>query len=184
MSSPDPSPSRLAVRTFHCRFCNHLLIASTRELHRLSRRKEPAKDAAVILPLPPPRSEDDAADDDDDDDDEEEENGTRNEESTTPVGDRPVKEPTHSTLLLSTALPDRKPTLVRRDDGIEKRLFLRCGRCRVAIGYFLDSVHFPAPAKDERAKAVYLLPGALMETDAMGDDEKMKGLDREWDSWA
>lgn len=86
--------------------------------------------------------------------------------------------------------------MVRREDGFEKRWFLRCGRCRVVVGYFLDAVHFPASAEksqehgqdgeeedEERAKVVYLLPGALVETEDMGNPEKMKAIDREWSGW-
>jgi hypothetical protein len=32
-------------------------------------------------------------------------------------------------------------------------------------------------------RAVYLLPGALMETEIMSDEEKMKAIDREWGQW-
>jgi hypothetical protein len=32
-------------------------------------------------------------------------------------------------------------------------------------------------------RAVYLLPGALMETGIMSDEEKMKSVDREWADW-
>jgi hypothetical protein len=49
----------------------------------------------------------------------------------------------HYTILLSTTLPDRKPVIIRRHDGFEKRLMLRCGRCRVVMGYLLDEAHFP-----------------------------------------
>lgn len=111
----------------------------------------------------------------------------------------------HYTILLSTNARDRKPTLIRREDGFEKRFFLRCGRCRVTVGYFLDEVHFPAEGglkalgsglneagekiregdegQSGEDRAVYLLPGALMETGIMSDEEKMKSVDREWADW-
>ncbi len=44
-------------------------------------------------------------------------------------------------LLLSTTL-DRRPMIVRREDGFEKRWLWRCGRCRVVIGYQLDQIHY------------------------------------------
>lgn len=200
--SSTPKP-RLSVRTYHCRFCNHLLLASTRELGRLPRRKEPAKDAALILPLPAPKSEDGDGDGDDIPEDEVEEDEARNGNENGDENENDIKDDTentntptslpktsnrkqqlHSTLLLSTTLPDRKPTLVRREDGIEKRLFLRCGRCRVVVGYFLDPVHFPGSSGlDEKAKVVYLLPGGMMETNVMGDEEGMAVLDRQWRGW-
>ncbi|KAI9750642.1 MAG: hypothetical protein M1815_001677 [Lichina confinis] len=44
-------------------------------------------------------------------------------------------------LLLST-VQDRRPLIVRREDGFEKRWLWRCGRCRVVVGYQLDPIHF------------------------------------------
>ncbi|RAH63118.1 hypothetical protein BO85DRAFT_444462 [Aspergillus piperis CBS 112811] len=170
---------RLPVQTHHCRFCNHLLLATTRSIPSLPRRKDPAKDGALILPLPRDHSTTD---------DDEESNSTS----------QPSKKQKHYTILLSTTIPDRKHTLVRREDGFEKRLFLRCGRCRVVMGYFLDEVHFggvsSAAAEEdgegegEKAReVVYLLPGALVETGVMMRDEELekvvKGLDREWVGW-
>ncbi|CAG8075576.1 unnamed protein product [Penicillium olsonii] len=150
-SNPPPSSrttkrakimaERLPIRTQHCQFCNHLLLATTRTLSTLPRRGGEAKDKAIILPL-------------------------ENEGSETPTQ--------HTTLLLSTLLPDRRPTLIRREDGIEKRLFLRCGRCRVVVGYHLDAVHY----EDQKPKPVYLLPGSVVETEKMGQEEE--GRWREW----
>jgi hypothetical protein len=61
------------------------------------------------------------------------------------------------------------------------------------MGYFLDEVHFPEKggllSESEEGKevgedrAVYLLPGALMETEIMGDEEKLQAVDREWSAW-
>lgn len=61
------------------------------------------------------------------------------------------------------------------------------------VGYFLDAVHFPVVQRAEdvvegegasqEPRVVYLLPGALMETEIMGDEEKMEALDREWSGW-
>ncbi|KAI9930220.1 hypothetical protein MW887_012032 [Aspergillus wentii] len=177
---PKQSKPRLQVHTHHCRFCSHLILSTTRTISSLPRRKEPSKDAALILPLP--------ADDDVEDDDEEEEgNGA--------AGDAKRKQK-HYTILLSTTIPDRKPTLVRREDGFEKRLLLRCGRCRVVVGYFLDPIHFPKDVSagggddedgmgiNDKAKVVYILPAALMETEVMDDEEKIRGTDGEWSGWA
>ncbi|GLA32586.1 hypothetical protein CBS147346_2449 [Aspergillus niger] len=176
-TSSEQSPPRLPVQTHHCRFCNHLLLATTRSVSSLPRRKDPAKDGALILPLPRDNS---TADED--------------EEEPTTSQSQSSKKQKHYTILLSTTIPDRKHTLVRREDGFEKRLFLRCGRCRVVMGYFLDEVHFGgksagAEGEDEdgeKARVVYLLPGALVETGVMMGDELekvVKGLDREWVGW-
>lgn len=162
-SNLDQGKKTLPIKTHHCRFCNHLLLATSRSLSSLPRRKDPARDAALILPLPTSTSNDD-------------------DESTSTRG---VK---HYSILLSTSIPDRKATLVRREDGFEKRLFLRCGRCRVVVGYFLDDVHFPGRTNDNGveggAKVVYLLPAGLIETGIMGDEDKVKAMDQEWSGWA
>ncbi|GFF51095.1 hypothetical protein IFM46972_09208 [Aspergillus udagawae] len=203
---------RLKVHTHHCRFCNHLLLATTRTIATLPRRKAPAQDNALILPLP-------RADDDEDDDGEldahadadattspetetnhagksegEGESEGEGQEERTRRKQKQKQKQKHYTILLATTLPDRKATLVRREDGFEKRRFLRCGRCRVVVGYFLDAVHFPVAngkgedvvegeGPDQEPRVVYLLPGALMETEIMGDEEKLRAMDREWSEW-
>lgn len=192
---------RLKVHTHHCRFCNHLLLATTRTIATLPRRKPPAQDNALILPLP-------RADDDDDEEEldadaaspepapEPETNAPQNPTSEGETegqgqGKRGKRKQKHTTILLSTTLPDRKASLIRREDGFEKRRFVRCGRCRVVVGYFLDAVHFPVTAlraedgmeQEQEPRVVYLLPGALMETEDMGDEEKMRVMDREWSGW-
>ncbi|KAH8423688.1 uncharacterized protein LDX57_001445 [Aspergillus melleus] len=182
---PNPTTQRtLPILTNHCRFCNHLLLATTQTVSALARRKEPARDGALILPLPSPRAQSNDTEPSDE----------KGQEGQGSGSGKPVQQ--QYSILLSTAVPDRRATMVRREDGFEKRWFLRCGRCRVVVGYFLDAVHFPnvtAAGKEpdgededveaERAKVVYLLPGALVETDDMGDPEKMKAIDREWAGW-
>lgn len=184
--SPQPTPPpteetttttaetkpRLPVLTYHCRYCNHLLLASTRDLARLPRRKGPSADRAIILPLPASSAGED------------EENADANanaEGNTGGLSGKERKKDKHATLLLSTSLPDKKATLVRREDGFEKRVLIRCGRCRLVMGYFLDGVHFAQDAGTQQV--VYLLPGALMETGVMGDEAGMKALDGEWSRW-
>lgn len=75
---------------------------------------------------------------------------------------------------------------------------MRCGRCRVVVGYYLDRVHWGEAAKgagqgasltgegedvdgeDERPPAMYVLPGALVETEKMGGE----GVgEKEWRVW-
>ncbi|KAK2799483.1 hypothetical protein FQN50_008455 [Emmonsiellopsis sp. PD_5] len=182
---------RLPILTYHCAFCNHLLLASTRHLTQLPRRREPAVDRALILPLPNVEDEDDDV-----------EGGVE------AGGDGDVSQKQkHYTILLSTTTPDRKPTMIRRADGFEKRLLFRCGRCRVVVGYALDEVHFAFADKgkgeggdgdgggdgDEEEggisrsrsrkmaeEVVYLLPGAMVETGEMGREKKGKD---EWVGW-
>lgn len=213
--TPTPTPTPPAqqpqtnLKTHHCRFCNHLLLATTRELASLPRRREPGRDGAVILPLPGRDNNDEIDNDNDNDDDndngnnkyadeelEEEKQEKQEQGQTTKRTQTPAQTQTRTkpqprpngeySILLSTTLPDRRAMLVRREDGFEKRTMLRCGRCRVVVGYFLDGVHFGTGAGAATATAtgtVYLLPGALMETGTMGDEETKKGLDREWSAW-
>lgn len=113
--------------------------------------------------------------------------------------DSSTKKPAHTlsnpghTLLLSTTL-DRRPTMIRRSDGFEKRYLLRCGRCRLVVGYELDAEHYTAsaevnggaaeavdaetgnetgPEDKERTKLVYLLPGGIMSTEVMAAGKKI-----------
>ncbi|PYH80139.1 hypothetical protein BO82DRAFT_355711 [Aspergillus uvarum CBS 121591] len=184
--SREEPKQKLPIHTNHCRYCNHLLLATTREIPTLPRRKPPAQDAALILPLPRAGEEEELDD-----------TNTPNPENDAAAAAAKQPQP-HYTILLSTTIPDRKPTVVRREDGFEKRRLLRCGRCRVVVGYFLDAVHFPSggvgetadededeEGKGQRAKVVYLLPGALMETGVMeaNDVEKLRAMDREWAGW-
>lgn len=171
MSTTEETP-RLKIRTQHCRFCNHLLLATTRILNTLPRRSGETKDKAIILPL---------------------EAQTQDPEIEDNVNVSPNTK--HTTLLLSTTLPDRRATLIRREDGIEKRILLRCGRCRVVMGYYLDKVHWGTSKRVEhntedgeeseeaqRPPAVYILPGAVVETEEMGEKDGGVG-EMEWRTW-
>ncbi|KAJ5927901.1 hypothetical protein N7466_006857 [Penicillium verhagenii] len=171
MASPQP---RLQIRTQHCTFCNHLLLATTRDISTLPRRTGEAKDKAIIVPLEDRTNDDEA--------------------SLTEAQGAPRTK--HATLLLSTTIPDRRATLIRREDGIEKRILLRCGRCKVVMGYYLDAVHYgeSGNAKTraveeegegegalEKRTAVYILPGAVVETEKMGTNGA-EG-EAEWRGW-
>ncbi|KAJ6127583.1 hypothetical protein N7523_003195 [Penicillium sp. IBT 18751x] len=160
MTTPPP---RLPIQTQHCRFCSHLLLSTTRSISSLPRRGGDALDKAIIIPLS------NSADGDAD------ANTDGKTESQTK----------HITLVLSTTIPDRRATLIRREDGIEKRILLRCGRCRVVVGYYLDKVHWEGMGKaqdgeEEKPPAVYILPGALVGTEDMGGP----GVgESEWRGW-
>jgi len=149
----------IPIRTYHCPFCNQLLVASTRDVLALARRRapEPGLDAALILPLPTSESESGGAD----------------------------SEQEHYSILLSTVVPGAQPVVIRRSDGFEKRRLLRCARCRLVMGYFLEPGGGAADEDQAKAKdrVVYLLPGALVETVDLG----MKEVDierEEWGKWS
>ncbi|EWC44117.1 hypothetical protein DRE_07174 [Drechslerella stenobrocha 248] len=107
-----------------------------------------------------------------------------------PVGDQPLGnggasqgdvEPTDYTLLLSS-VRDRKPCIIRREDGFEKRLLWRCGRCRLIFGYQiydedLEELNRSEEESDRKHKGrrqlgnkhyVYILPGGLTTATGMG----------------
>jgi hypothetical protein len=81
-------------------------------------------------------------------------------------------------MLLGLA-PERKLTLVRREDGFEKRILHRCTRCKLVVGYELqnqtnqdamDVDGEPSKGKgreDYTGRLIYLLPSGIMSTDIM-----------------
>ncbi len=70
-------------------------------------------------------------------------------------------------LLLSTTL-DRRPVIVRREDGFEKRWLWRCARCRVVVGYQLDSIHFTSSTGSGGSGTAGDAGGALRGNDEIG----------------
>lgn len=224
---PPPSRKRKFIRTYHCVFCNHLLLASTRDILSLPRRKAPALDGAIILPLPPPAASARAESDSEESGPELEETETEtpgqaaqggNDEEGKGDGqlelqrtgrkhasqrlrqrrgrDKDENEDEY-TILLATTTPDRRLVVIRREDGFEKRLLVRCGRCRVVVAYYLDDIHFLLQeGKDESMdgkeggsrgekndpKVVYLLPGAVVETKDM-DGKEIVVEKEEWGAW-
>ena len=134
-TASDPNSTH-RINTYHC-VCTTLLLATTHTLASLPCRADPAVDKAIILPLPPTPNDEENADADN---------------------------KAGYSLLLSTTL-DRKPLIVRREDGFEKRILLRCGRCRLVVGYKLDEAQFGAEKKG--GEVVYLLPGGLVTSEDM-----------------
>lgn len=210
---------RLPIKTYHCRFCSHLLIASTRELLSsstpLRRRRqripegggeEAGLDGALILELPSKttrshKKRKSSFDGDQSDSIPETTGGGGGGEITIPAAPQPQPQPqaataveagderkkieqAHYTIPLSTLVPDSTPIVIRREDGFEKRVLLRCGRCRVIVGYKLihnntgttaeteddfdeeeeedDEIGLSKGGKGDRA--MYLLPGSIVGT--------------------
>ncbi|KAI9704774.1 MAG: hypothetical protein M1836_006554 [Candelina mexicana] len=174
------------IQTYHC-LCTHLVLASTHSLTSLPHRSSPGLDKALILPLPPPpQSTSDSESSDSE--------GTPEAEGPPSQEILPRKKKAKRTkdnelgysLILAMTL-DRKPVVVRREDGFEKRYLWRCGRCRLVVGYQLDDIHYTTTSTagvgkegdgkrgvgDQegkgkgRAKVVYLLPGGLLTTEDM-----------------
>lgn len=125
------------VNTYHC-LCTTLLLTSIHDLDFLPRRAEPVQDGALILAPPV---------------------------DITVIEDRPGENTRPVQSLLLNTVSDRRPVIIRRDDGFEKRTLLRCGRCRLVIGYSLDEAHFETSGEDSRQeRPVYLLPGGMLNT--------------------
>jgi hypothetical protein len=75
---------------------------------------------------------------------------------------------------------DNKATIVRREDGFEKRVLWRCGRCRVVLAYELmgqgERMDVDGKAKEGyEGKVMYVLPGGMMSTEVMAGDGKRLG---------
>lgn len=217
---------KLPIKTYHCRFCSHLLIASTRELLssstplRRRRRQQLATleggeagvgglDGALILELPSnttttaahnkkrkaPGGYGDKGLESGIEEEEvadaapavsEQRPATATAEAEVAEahdgGRRMEQQQAHYTIPLATLVPDSTPIIIRREDGFEKRVLLRCGRCRVVVGYKLcdaaggteedvdgegedddDTFGLSKPRKGERA--IYLLPGSIVVTE-------------------
>lgn len=139
------------IYTYHC-ICSTLLIASTHTLTSLPRRsKEAALDHSIVLPLPSPSSAD----------------------LTSPVGPEG-----YTTLLSLTA--DQRPTIVRKEDGFERRFCYRCSRCSLVVGYEVQNEGDGLLETNEgssmeglwangvyKGSVLYVMPGGLRSTEGM-----------------
>ncbi|PMD20151.1 hypothetical protein NA56DRAFT_186268 [Hyaloscypha hepaticicola] len=107
----NPLPPK--IQTYHC-LCSTLLLATTHTLSTLPHRSttnSPSSSPDLILPLP----------------------------STPPLLsplDSELPSEGYTTLLSMTQ--DKKVTIVRREDGFEKRICWRCERCNLIVGYELQ----------------------------------------------
>ncbi len=130
--------------TYHC-LCSTLILTTTHDLQTLPHRQEPVQDGALIL-APPVDT-------------------TRSDNIETQTM-KPL-----SSVLLDIA-PERRPIIIRREDGFEKRTLLRCARCKIVIGYSLDEAHWETSGGTSRP--VYLLPGGLLSTAEMAEGNQPK----------
>ncbi|KAF1344261.1 hypothetical protein BDV97DRAFT_78494 [Delphinella strobiligena] len=81
----------------------------------------------------------------------------------------------HYASLSNTSLDD-KPTVIRLEDGFEKRFFEKCARCDVIVGYHLDKSQYEDTKSHTgcREDVVYLLPGGLLSTVDMQSGKNME----------
>ena len=66
---------------------------------------------------------------------------------------------------------DQNPMIIRREDGFEKRTLVRCERCRLTVAYRLDADHFEDSEREAGQDTLYVLPGALVDTEGMMADK-------------
>lgn len=104
----------------------------------------------------------------------------RTEDGTAQPDSKPRRRQSHYTILLSTTIPERNAVVIRRGDGFERRILLRCGRCRVLVGYVLDDMLSQRLEGDDTlrlakeisaAQFAYILPDALVETGGLDGKE-------------
>ena len=76
------------------------------------------------------------------------------------------------------------PVVVRCEDGFEKRWLVRCGRCRLVVGFELGWEQFEkgtggATGDEEgrREDVVYVLPGAMVSTEDMRTGKMPQGVE-------
>ena len=149
------------IHTYHC-ICSSLLLASTHTLSALPRRQASSLDNAIILPLPPappirslsPGLGDDEADD--------ERSGATQQQDL----------PSEGYTLLVGLVQDKKAIVVGREDGFEKRLLSRCGRCALVVGYEIlgdGGAMGSGKGKEEGygGKVMYILPSGVTSTEVM-----------------
>lgn len=79
-------------------------------------------------------------------------------------------------LTLQALTPDAAATVLKLDDGFEKRYPVRCERCGLAAGYFLDASAFAGREGEvgPRRDVLYVLPGGLMTTEELREGRSME----------
>ena len=74
---------------------------------------------------------------------------------------------------------DSKMTIIRREDGFEKRFLWRCGRCALVVGYEITGPEDSGLGGRERegeefdGKVAYLLPNGILSTGTMVQGKKI-----------
>ncbi|KAF2152060.1 hypothetical protein K461DRAFT_161264 [Myriangium duriaei CBS 260.36] len=138
----------LKAESHHCA-CKQLLLSTSTPLSALPRR---ALDRATILPLPTTPSILSSS--------------SSSDEVYFAALPAPLDEYIFSPS--STAAKDDEEevnsapeVVIALDDGFEKRILLRCGRCEGVWGYLLDWASWGEEGKGRREDVVFVLEGAL-----------------------
>lgn len=71
---------------------------------------------------------------------------------------------------------DPVASVLKLDDGFEKRFSVRCNRCGLAAGYHLDKSQFTGSESESGPKTdvLYVLPGGLLTTEEMREGKSME----------
>jgi hypothetical protein len=79
---------------------------------------------------------------------------------------------------LSNTITDNKPTVIRLEDGFEKRYFHKCGRCELSIAYSLDKSQFEdtKTSSGVREDVAFLIPGGLVSTEDMKSGKDIEAM--------
>jgi len=144
-----------SIQTYHC-ICTNLVLATTCPFNHHRQL-----DRSIILPNPSLSPRQEAA--------------LTGDETNASVEDEQILETDSITQLVGTSVScSLAPILIRSDEGIEKRYFFYCNRCRLTLGYQLDMDQFKAESgynvlakSGRRDDVIYLLEGAVMTTEAM-----------------
>ena len=168
-TAPREISKDLKIHTYHC-ICSTLILATPYKISELPRR-ESGQDQAIILPLgrPPVSSSSlttlaslQAAEDGEEEEVDKE--GTTKGDGAKDRDEKRGRKLGYSILL--NTIQDRKPIVIRREDGFEKRWVRRCGRCRVGIGYVLSTGDGVEKSEEggemnggEEGEVVYLVDG-------------------------
>ncbi|KAI4101484.1 MAG: hypothetical protein L6R37_004893 [Teloschistes peruensis] len=149
VNSPTVQSAEASLHSYHC-LCSTHLLTTPYLLSSLPQRAPPSHDHARILPLPPfPSSTSNELDQPQDTATEEKENGK-----------------ILPSLLSPNLKTTRKPIVVQREDGWEKRRIWRCGRCGLGIGYEVlsDENSLKGVGEKRLDKTLFLLEEGLFET--------------------
>ncbi|MCJ1421764.1 hypothetical protein MMC32_008131 [Xylographa parallela] len=155
-----------SITTYHC-LCTNLLLATPYPLPTLPQRQPPSLDHARILPFGKPPSQ--TSVDEDALPPSVADISLHNSDGNGQNAAAKEAEPLYS-LLLNTTL-DRRPIIVEREDGFEKRWVRRCGRCRTAVGYVLGD----GDIDKMQGEVLYVLEEGLVETEELRKQGALAG---------
>ncbi|KAI4195292.1 MAG: hypothetical protein LQ350_007273 [Teloschistes chrysophthalmus] len=148
-NSPTAQLAEVSLHSYHC-LCSTHLLTTPYLLSSLPLRAPPAHDHARILPLPPfpPPT------------------NTELDQSQETAAEEREGDKILPSLLSPNLKTTRKPIVIQREDGWEKRRIWRCGRCGLGIGYEVlgDENSLKGVGEKRLDKTLFLLEEGLLET--------------------